>query len=146
MKRFTGLSRDDGDVVGNAPIFAHSDGDPLPDIPNGTDNTAGVVGLGLHGSGSPSEWENMGALPTPFPSARPMPVNRFTNQYDALFDGGYDSEGALPFYDDLALDETEEHYEEESISSGIALPPLAVAHTSISEAMVVMLNVAALKN
>ena len=41
-----------------------------------------------------------------------MPVNCFTNQDDALFDDGYDSEGALPFYDDLALHETAEHYEE----------------------------------
>ena len=88
----------------------------------------------------------MGALPTPFPSSRPMPVNRFTNQDDALFDDGYDFKGSLPFYDDLALDETAEHYEEEAISGGLALPPPAAAHASISEAMVVMLNVAALKN
>ena len=75
-----------------------------------------------------------------------MPVNCFTNQDDALLDDGYDSEGALPLYDDLALDETAEHYEEEAISSGLALPPPAAAHASISEAMVVMLNVADLKN
>ena len=84
----------------------------LPNIPNGTDNTAGVAGLVLHGSGSPSEWANMGALTTPFPLSRPTPVKCFTNQDDALFDDGYDSKEALPFYDDLALDETVYHYEE----------------------------------
>ena len=91
----------------NVDIFGHGgnlDCPNLPDIPNGTDNTTGVAGLDLHGSGSPSELANMGALHTPFPSSRPTPVNRFTNQYDDLFDDGYDSEGALPFYDNLALD------------------------------------------
>ena len=73
-------------------------------------------------------------------------MNCFINQDDALFDDGYDSEEALPFYDDLALDETAYHYEEEAISGGLDLPPPAAAHASISEAMVVMLNVAALKN
>ena len=63
-----------------------------------------------------------------------------------MFDDGYNSEGSLLFYDDLALDETAEHYEEEAISGGIALPPAAAEHASISEAMVVTLNVAALKN
>ena len=104
----------------------------LPTIPNGTDNTAGVAGLGLHGSGSPLEWENMGALTTPFPSSRPTPVNCFTNQDDALFDDGYDSEEALPFYDDLALDETADHYEEEAISGGLDLSLPAAAHASSS--------------
>ena len=74
-----------------------------------------------------------------------MPVNRFTNQDDALFDDSYDSEGALTFYDDLALDETAEHCEEEAISGGLALPPPVSAHASILEAMFVTLNVAALK-
>ena len=73
----------------NVDTFGHG-GNPncpdLPDTPNGTDNTAVVAGLGLHGSGSPPEWANMGALPTPFPSSRPTPVNRFTKQDDALFD------------------------------------------------------------
>ena len=73
-------------------------------------------------------------------------MNRFTNQDDALFDDGKDSKGSLPFYDDLVLDENEEHCEEEAISGGLALPPPAAAHASISEAMAVMLNVAALKN
>ena len=63
-----------------------------------------------------------------------------------MFDDGYNSEGSLLFYDDLALDETAEHYEEEAISGELALPPAAAEHASISEAMVVTLNVAALKN
>ena len=88
----------------------------------------------------------MCALPTPFPSSRPTTVYRFTNEDDARFDDGYDSEGALPFYDDLALDKTTEHYEEDAIYGGLALPPPEAAHASISEAMVVMLNVAAPKN
>ena len=75
-----------------------------------------------------------------------MPVNRFTNQDDALFDDGYDYKGALPSYDELALDKTAENYEEEAISGELDLPPTEAAHASISEAMVVMLNVATLKN
>ena len=75
-----------------------------------------------------------------------MPVNCFISQDDALGDDGYDSEVARPFYDDLALEETAEHYEEEVISRDLDLSLPAAAHTSISEAMVVMLNVAALEN
>ena len=88
----------------------------------------------------------MGALPTPFLSSQPTPVNGFTNQDNALFDDRYDSEGSLLFYDEIAFDETADNYEEDVISGGLALPSPAAAHGSISEAMVVMLNVSAQKN
>ena len=85
----------------NVDIFGHG-GNPdcpyLPNLPNGTNNTAVLSGFGVPGSGLPSELANSEAIATPFPSSRPTINNRFVNQYDALFDEGYDSKGGLPFH------------------------------------------------
>ena len=63
----------------NVDIFGHG-GNPdcpdLPNLPNGTINTAGLSGFGVPGIGLPSEWANLEAIATPFPSSRPTINNR----------------------------------------------------------------------
>ena len=104
----------------NVDIFGHG-GNPdcpdLPNLPNGTNNTAGLSGFGVPGIGLPSEWANSEAIAMPFPSSRPTINNRFVNQDDALFDEGYDSEGGLPFYNDIT-EEAVEEYDEAVIGGG----------------------------
>ena len=121
----------------NVYIFGHG-GNPdcpdLPNLPNGTNNTTGLSGFSVPGIGLPSEWANSEAIATPFPSLRPTINNRFVNQDDALFDEGYDSEGGLPFHNDIK-DGAAEEYDEAAIGGGAteAPPPIAVSSYSSAD-------------
>ena len=64
----------------------------------------------------------------PFPSSRPTSNNRFVNQDDALFDEGCDSEGGLPYHNNIT-DEAAEEYDEATIGGGASVdPPPTVVH------------------
>ena len=89
---------------------------------------------------------NSEAIATPFPSSRPTINNCFINQYDALFDEGYDSKVGLPFHNAIT-DEAAEEYDETAIGSGASVSTApAVVHVPITEAMVATLTVAGLKD
>ena len=59
-----------------------------------------------------------------FPAELPT-IRRLPNQSDALFDEGYDSDGELPFYDPIALEEDADDFFEAFIDS--ATPDLTPA-------------------
>ena len=59
-----------------------------------------------------------------FPSTQPTRIDRFTNHDTSLYELGYDSEGNLPYYDPVALEEDADEYEEPSIGlPTLPLPP-----------------------